>query len=191
LDASGLLIGGNTVTGQSRAVAVVVVLAAMLAGCSGVTPPPGDAVSVNATDGYAVSDVEVWTSGGTTAYRSKIVVTGVVASTADETRPNASGTNASGTNASGTNATRVAAIPPVDVRFTLASGESRSVQANYELDRRLTAFEDLGNATLSPGERIPVRIVFDPGGDVRVRSATVRVGANRTASAIAAVERPQ
>jgi ABC-type uncharacterized transport system auxiliary subunit len=186
LDASGLLIGGNTVTGQSRAVAVVVVLAAMLAGCSGVTPPPGDAVSVNATDGYAVSDVEVWTSGGTTAYRSKIVVTGVVASTADETRQNASGTNASGTNA-----TRVAAIPPVDVRFTLASGESRSVQANYELDRRLTAFEDLGNATLSPGERIPVRIVFDPGGDVRVRSATVRVGANRTASAIAAVERPQ
>lgn len=153
----------------------------MLAGCSGVTPPPGDAVSVNATDGYAVSDVEVWTSGGTTAYRSKIVVTGVVASTADETRQNASGTNA----------TRVAAIPPVDVRFTLASGESRSVQANYELDRRLTAFEDLGNATLSPGERIPVRIVFDPGGDVRVRSATVRVGANRTASAIAAVERPQ
>lgn len=143
---------------RTVAVAVVVVLAASLAGCGGVVPP--DRVAVNTTGGYAVSDVEVWTSGGTTEYRSKVVVTGVVASTANETGPNA---------------TRVAAIPTVDVRFTLANGETRSVRASYEIDRRLTAFEDLGNETLSPGERIPVRVVFDPGADVTVRNATIHV----------------
>jgi len=145
---------------ETRAVtvAVVVVLTTLLAGCGGVVPP--DRVAVNTTDGYAVSDVEVWTSGGTTEYRSKVVVTGVVESTADERRQNA---------------TTVAVIPPVDVRFTLANGETRSVRASYELDRRLTAFEDLGNETLSPGERIPVRAVFDPGGDVTVRNATIHV----------------
>jgi hypothetical protein len=140
------------------AAAVVVVLAASFAGCGGVVPP--DSVGVNTTGGYAVSDVSVWTSGGTTEYRSKVVVTGVLSSTADETTHNE---------------TRVAAIPPVDVRFTLANGETRSVQASYEIDRRLTAFDDLGNETLSASERIPIRAVFDPGADVTVRNATIEV----------------
>jgi hypothetical protein len=155
------------------AVAVVVVLSALLAGCGGVVPP--DRVAVNTTDGYAVSDVDVWTSGGTTEYRSKVVVTGVLAS-ADEPSHNESW---------------VLEIPPVEVRFTLANGETRSVPASYELDRRLTDFADLGNETLSPGEGISVRAVFDPGADVTVRSATIRVHGAENASAIAPVERPQ
>ncbi|WP_459191218.1 hypothetical protein [Halosimplex sp. J119] len=142
--------------GHARAALVAVVVAALLAGCgSAVTPP--DEVAVDSPDAYAVEDVNVWTSGTTTEYRSQVVVSGTLRST-DAATGNVS-------------------IPEVSVRFATADGETATAAAVYELDRRQTAFEDLGNATLAPDEGIPIRAVFDPAGDATVRNATIRVAA--------------
>ncbi|MFC7197425.1 hypothetical protein ACFQL4_26930 [Halosimplex aquaticum] len=74
-------------------------------------------------------------------------------------------------------ATSNVSIPQINVSFALAGGETRTVQAVYELERRQTAYADLGNATLAPDERIPVRAVFDPAEGVTVRNATIHVAA--------------
>lgn len=142
-----------------RVSAAVVAVALLLAGCSGVTPP--DSVAVDGPDAYAVQDLDVWTSGETTEYRSTVVVAGSLSSTTGGRT----------------------AVPRVAVRFTLASGESRVVNATYSVERRRTAFADLGNTTLRPGQPLPIRAVFDPEGDVTVTNATVLVGdrANETA----------
>lgn len=137
-----------------RSAVVAVAVAALLAGCGAAVTPP-DGATVESPDGYAVSDVHVWTSGTTTEYRSQVVVTGQLRST-----------DAAGN----------VSIPEAEVRFTLADGQTQTVPVEYELGRRLTAFEDIGNATLGPDERIEVRAVFDPEGSATVRSATVRVG---------------
>jgi hypothetical protein len=139
-------------------VVVAVALATLLAGCGGVSPP--GQVSVEAGAGYAVEDVEVWTSGGTTEYRTKVVLTATLRRTADSP----------------------ARVPPVAVAFALASSDTATVPASYEVERRLTAYGDLGNLTLSGGDTLPVRAVFDPEGSVTVRNATVRVRPNATTS---------
>lgn len=142
--------------GHARAAVVAVVVAALLAGCgSAVTPP--DEVAVDSPDAYAVEDVHVWTSGTTTEYRSQVVVSGTLRST-DAATGNVS-------------------IPEIDVRFATTDGETATVAAVYELDRRQTAFADLDNATLAPDEEIPIRTVFDPATGVTVENATIRVAA--------------
>ncbi|WP_415379974.1 hypothetical protein [Halosimplex sp. TS25] len=142
--------------GHARSAAVAVLVAALLAGCgSAVTPPDG--VAVDSPDAYAVEETHVWTSGSTTEYKSQVVVSGTLRSTDD--------------------ATGNISLPEITVRFTLTGGETQTVGAIYELDRRQTAFADLDNATLAPDEGIPVRAVFDPADGATVRDATIRVAA--------------
>ncbi|MFC7140376.1 hypothetical protein ACFQMA_11120 [Halosimplex aquaticum] len=141
--------------GRTRSAVVAVLVAALLAGCGTAVTPP-DSVGVDSPGTYAVEDVHVWTSGSTTEYRSQVVVSG---------------------NLRSVDATSNVSIPQINVSFALAGGETRTVQAVYELERRQTAYADLGNATLAPDERIPVRAVFDPAEGVTVRNATIHVAA--------------
>lgn len=141
-----------TTSKRTAAIAVLVLLATALAGCSAAVTPP-ERVHAAPAAGYDVADTHVWTAGSTTEYRSKLVVTGVLEHAAEP----------------------VASVPEVVVRFRLASGETRTVQARYTVDRRLTAYDDLGNETLAQGESIPVRAIFDPADAATVENATVVV----------------
>lgn len=139
--------------GSPRYAVAAVLLATLLAGCGTAVTAP-DSVAVDSTDDYAVEDTHVWTAGSTTEYKSQVVVSGTLRSV---------------------DATGNVSIPEISAEFALADGETRTVEAVYELDRRQTAFGDLGNATLAPDERIPVRAVFDPAEGVTVQNATITV----------------
>lgn len=135
-----------------RAAVLVVLLTTLLAGCSTAVTAPAT-VAVDSTDEFVVEDTRVWTSGTTTEYKSAVVVTGTLRSTVDANT----------------------SVPEVTVRFSLASGETQTVDAVYELDRRQTEYEDLENATISPDDAVQIRAVFNPAGGVTVQNATIVV----------------
>jgi len=138
----------------TRAAVVLVALAALLAGCSGSITAPERVDVATDSDAYEVRDVQTWTSGSTTEYKTQVVLTATVASAGDDAVP----------------------VPPVDVRFTFANGTTRSVEPTYELERRTRSFDAVANETLDPGDGASIRAILDPDGSVEVTNATVRVG---------------
>jgi hypothetical protein len=136
-----------------KSLLVAVVVAVALAGC-GTTVAPPDQVAVDAdSDAFAVTETDVWTAGSTTEYRSQVVVAAVLQRRGDDPAP----------------------VPEVAVEFTTADGETATVAPTYRLDRRRQPYDELGNATVAPGETVEIKAVFDPAAAATVENATLRV----------------